>query len=90
MKLSLSDLSAITHSFHSSLHGKNISNSRILPLARWCSDEESAWSPASAGDAGDAVQSLSQEDPLEQEMATHSVILAWKIPRTEELVGYGP
>ena len=30
------------------------------------------------------VQSLGQEDPLENEMATHSSILAWKIPRTEE------
>ena len=30
------------------------------------------------------VQSLGQEDPLEEEMATHSNILAWKIPRTEE------
>ena len=30
------------------------------------------------------VRSLSQEDPLEKEMATHSGILAWKIPRTEE------
>ena len=28
--------------------------------------------------------SLGQEDPLEKEMATHSSILAWKIPRTEE------
>ena len=28
--------------------------------------------------------SLSQEDPLEKEMATHSRILAWKIPGTEE------
>ena len=36
------------------------------------------------------LQSLSQEDPLEQEMATHSIILAWKIPRTGELVGYSP
>ena len=26
------------------------------------------------------VQSLGQEDPLEKEMATHSSILAWKIP----------
>ena len=31
------------------------------------------------------VQSLSQEDPLEKEMATHSSTLAWKIPRMEEL-----
>ena len=30
------------------------------------------------------VQSLGQEDPLEEGMATHSSILAWKIPRTEE------
>ena len=29
-------------------------------------------------------ESLGQEDPLEQEMATHSSILAWRIPRTEE------
>ena len=30
------------------------------------------------------VQALGQEDPLEKEMATHSSILAWEIPRTEE------
>ena len=30
------------------------------------------------------VQSLGWEDPLEEEMATHSSILAWKIPWTEE------
>ena len=30
------------------------------------------------------VRSLSQEDPLEEGMATHSSILAWRIPRTEE------
>ena len=30
------------------------------------------------------VQSLGQEDPLEEEMATHFSILAWKIPWTEE------
>ena len=30
------------------------------------------------------VQSLGWEDPLEKEMATHSNILAWKIPWTEE------
>ena len=34
--------------------------------------------------AGDWVQSLGQEDPLEEEMATHSSILAWKTPWTEE------
>ena len=30
------------------------------------------------------VWSLGEEDPLEKQMATHSSILAWKIPRTEE------
>jgi hypothetical protein len=30
------------------------------------------------------VQSLSQEDPLKKGMATHSSILAWKIPQIEE------
>ena len=33
------------------------------------------------------VQSLSQEDPLENEMAIHSSILAWKIPWMEESGG---
>ena len=33
------------------------------------------------------VQSLGREDPLEKEMATHSSILAWRIPWMEELVG---
>ena len=36
------------------------------------------------------VQSLGWEDALEKDMATHSIILAWKIPWTEELVGYSP
>ena len=33
------------------------------------------------------VLSLGQEDPLEEEMATHSSILAWRIPWREELGG---
>ena len=33
------------------------------------------------------VRSLGLEDPLEEEMATHSSILAWKIPWTEETGG---
>ena len=37
------------------------------------------------------VQSVGQVDPLEEEMATHSSILAWKIPWTEEPGGlYSP
>ena len=38
--------------------------------------------PANAGNAGD--MDLGQEDPPEKEMATHSNILAWEIPWTEE------
>ena len=34
--------------------------------------------------------SLAQEDPLEKGMATHSGILAWRIPWTEEPAGYSP
>ena len=33
------------------------------------------------------IQSLGQEDPLEKGMVTHSSILAWRIPQTEELGG---
>ena len=36
---------------------------------------------------GTWVQSLGQEDPLEKGMATHSSILAWRIPWTEESGG---
>ena len=37
-------------------------------------------SACNAGDVG-------QEDPLEEEIATHTCILTWKIPRTEEPAG---
>ena len=40
--------------------------------------------PANVGDAGDASLSLGKEDPLEEEMATHSNILAWEILWREE------
>ena len=36
------------------------------------------------------VLSLGQEEPLEEEMATHSSIFAWRIPWTEELGGLQP
>ena len=42
--------------------------------------------PANAGDARD----LGWEDPLEEGMATHSSILAWRISWTEEPGGYSP
>ena len=31
-----------------------------------------------------------QEDPLEESMATHSIVLAWRIPRTQKPGGYSP
>ena len=40
--------------------------------------------PANAGDIRDARLTLGWEDPLEEEMATQSSILAWEIPWTEE------
>ena len=36
------------------------------------------------------VRPLGREDPLEGGMATHSRILAWRIPQTESLEGYSP
>ena len=40
--------------------------------------------PANAGDIREAGLILGQEDPMEEGMATHSNILAWRIPWTEE------
>ena len=48
-----------------------------MQLPRWVSDKEAVCQ-------GRRVQSLSQEEPMEEEMAIHSSILAWKIPWTEE------
>ena len=50
-------------------------------LPRWCSAKESTcWCRRQET----WVQSLSQEDPMEKEMATRSSMLAWEIPWTEE------
>ena len=43
--------------------------------------------PANAGDARDAVSNPGSRRSLEEEMATHSSILAWKIPGTEKPIG---
>ena len=48
------------------------------------SDSAGKQSTCNAGDTGDAISFLGWEGPLEEEMATHSSILAWKIPWTEE------
>ena len=41
--------------------------------------------PANAGDVGDGFDPWVWEDPLEEGVATHSRILAWRIPWMEEL-----
>ena len=46
--------------------------------------------PANAGDTRGVSLILSQEDPLEEDMITHTSILAWRIPWTEEPGGYSP
>ena len=46
--------------------------------------------PANTGDTKDGVLIPGLGRPLEKEMATHSSILAWKIPWTEEPGGYSP
>ena len=48
-----------------------------MELPRWLSSEES-------GASGDEGHSLGWEDPLEEETAAHSSILAWRIPWIEE------
>ena len=48
---------------------------------RWLSGKDP---PSNAEDAGVRADSLGQEGPLEEVMATHSSILAWRIPRPEE------
>ena len=40
--------------------------------------------PANAGDIGDLGSILGQKDPLDEGMATHSSVLTWRIPWTEE------
>ena len=57
-----------------------------MGLPWWLSSKEYT---CSARDAGDAVRSLGQENPLEEDMVTHSSILAWRIPWTEEPTVHG-
>ena len=60
-------------------NSKNIQkNFFIKGIPQWLSSKESA---CQAGDVGSI---LDQKDPLEEAMATHSSILAWRIPWTEE------
>ena len=53
-------------------------------LILWLDGKEST---CNAGDTTDVGSIPGQEGPLEEEMAPHSSILAWKIPRAEEAGG---
>ena len=65
---------------------------RASPVAQWLKKKKKKKNPPAKQEMW--VQSLGWEDPLEEEMATHSRILAWEIPWTEEpgglqsMVGY--
>ena len=67
------------------LNGKGIQKKRgymyTYGLPGWCNGKKSACQ------CKRLVRSLGQKDPLEEEMVTHSSILAWKIPWTEESAG---
>ena len=54
----------------------------ICGIPRWLSGKESPLPMQKTQET--QVPSLGQEDPKQEEMATHSSILAWGIPRTEE------
>ena len=57
----------------------NLLPSRASLIAQWVKN------PSAIQETQETwVPSLGWEDPLEEEMATHSSILAWRIPRTEE------
>ena len=50
----------------------------------WLSGKESTCNAGGREDTVDVGLIIGQEDPLEEEMATYTSILSWKIPRTEE------
>ena len=58
----------------------------VVYTLSWCSDSKE--SACNAGDLGPIPGCW--EDPLEEGMAIHSNILAWRIPRQRSLVGYSP
>ena len=63
----------------------NKSMSYLTPgFPRWCSGKNL---PPMQEAQETQVQSLGREDLLKEEMATHSVTLAWEIPRTEDAGG---
>ena len=69
--------------WHAAVHGVSRSWTRLSDWTelKWLSSKEPAHY---AGAAGNASSTPGQEDPLEEGMATHSSILTWRIPWTEE------
>ena len=74
----------------------SILNVKSLCLAIWFSDGSARKEslqyrrPGDIGSIPVSGRSPGQEDPLKEETASHSSILAWKIPGKEELVVYSP
>ena len=70
------------------IHGKRVGErNELLPKLGFPGGASGKEPPANAGDTRDVNSILSQEDPLEEGMATHSRILTWRIPWTEESGG---
>ena len=59
-------------------------NSGAFCVPRWLSDKESASQAGDEGSVPGGGGGICWEDPLKKGMATHSSILAWRIPRTEK------
>ena len=68
-------------------HGSGYPLGKILQVVRLPSGSVGKKSTCNSEDAREAVQSLGWKDPLEEEMATHFSIFAWRITRTEEPSG---
>ena len=65
-------------------HGSRYFWEKNLAWVTWISSSDLGPSVAQPAMRETWVWSLGQEDPLKKEMATHSIILAWEIPWTEE------
>ena len=68
---------------YSSIIATSICKLLHINLPRWLSSKKTIHLPIQEIQETQ-IQSLGQEEPLEKEMATHSSILAWRIPWTEE------